>query len=309
MKKIVILVLFVSLFASCDKVNHPDQRPPVIPHCVDTLTMVVKTNSATNGFRKVLVEDYTGHQCVNCPRAAEAAESLTATYGNKVVVIANHVSITFAAPYTDTIYKEDFRNNASTIWDGVATGFGMSNAGLPKGMINRQTPFAQSPSAWASLVPAALSKPWSAKLDITSYFDTVSKYVNVKVKTTFKTSWPNPVNLVVLFTQDSIISDQKDGSPPPGAIMDPNVVKRRLNYRFDNIVIDAFDPWGDLIKSAPAANDTLTKSYGCFLAKKYFFNKPAQPIVMTNDKYISVVAFVYDVSTKEILQAEKLKIR
>ncbi len=308
MKKLIILALFVSIFASCDKVKHPDQRPPVIPHCVDSINMVVKNNSTINGSRKILIEDYTGHQCINCPRAAEAAEAIVTANPGKVVVLANHVTGTFAAPYNDSVYKEEFRNPTSTAWDAA---FGMSSSsGLPIGMVNRQTPFPQHYPAWASLAGPALAKPWSAKLDITTYYDTVKYYINVKVKTTFKTAWPNDVNLIVAFTQDNIISDQKDGAPPVGSTMDPNLAAHRLNYRFDNIVLGAFDPFGEMIKQGPVnANDTITKSYGCFLLAKNFFNKPSLPIVTINDKYINAVAFVYDAVTKEVLQVEKLKIR
>ncbi|MEO6302976.1 MAG: Omp28-related outer membrane protein [Bacteroidia bacterium] len=313
MKTSIIFILFVSLlFVGCDKVKHPDTRPPVIPHCVDSSTMVVKTKSSS--ARNVLLEDFTGHTCINCPRAAEAAESLTPKAN--IIIIANHVSTTFAAPQSyndpgnDTIYKEDFRNDASTTWDQISLGgFGMSSAGLPKGFVNR-VGGPQNYSTWSGLVATALAKPWSAKLDLTTSYDTVSHYTNVKVKTTFKTAWPNDVNLVVLFTQDSIVSDQKDGSPPPGAIMDPNGGSRRLHYRFDNIVIESFNgAWGELVKTSPAVNDTVTRSYGCFLVNKCFFTSATKPNVCVKDKYVNVVAFLYDIATKEVLQAEKLRIR
>ncbi|MBA2614012.1 MAG: Omp28-related outer membrane protein [Bacteroidetes bacterium] len=312
MKTSIIFIFFASLiFMSCDKVKHPDTRPPVIPHCVDSTSMVVKTKSSTT--RKVLLEDYTGHTCINCPRAAEAAESLTPK--SSIIIIANHVSAfadpqSFNDPLNDTIYKENFQNTASTTWDKVSLGgFGMSSAGLPKGFVNR-VGGPQNYGTWSGLVATALAKPWSAKLDVTTYYDTVSHYTNVKVKTTFITAWPNNVNLVVLFTQDSIVSDQKDGSPPPGAIMDPNGASRRLRYHFDNIVIESFNgAWGDLVKATPAANDTVTKSYGCFLLNKCFFTSSTKPNVCVKDKYVNVVAFLYDVVTKEVLQAEKLRIR
>ncbi len=305
MKKIVILIFLGLLLVSCDKIETPNQKPPAVYNCISPLTQIVKTNTTTSNFRKVLLEDYTGHTCPNCPRAAESAELLLSRYNDSIVVIANHVSATFAAPKTLT-YKEDFRNTASEEWDKVQN-FGMSNAGLPKGMVNRQKPFAQNHSAWASLIPIALNKPQTVKLDLISYYDPSSHYLSVKIKTTFKKTWINPVNLIVILTQDSIIGQQKDGAPPSGSITDPNDPSNRLNYQFDHIVVESINgTWGQLIKNSPTENDTLTIQNSCYLLNKCF---TLAKDVCLNDKKINVVAFAYDVSTKEILQVEKLKIR
>lgn len=291
--------------ASCDKIDNPNQKPPAVYNCISPLTQIVKTNTATSNYRKVLLEDYTGHTCVNCPRAAETAENLITRYKDSIVVIANHVSTTFAAPKTLN-YKEDFRNSTSEDWDKVQN-FGMSNAGLPKGMVNRQKPFAQNHSAWASLIPTALNKPQIVKLDLISYYDINSRYLSVKIKTSFKKPCINPVNLIVILTQDSIIGQQKDAAAPPGSITDPNDPTIRLNYQFDHIVVESINgSWGQLIKNSPLENDTLTIQNSCYLLNKCF---TLAKDVCLNDKKINVVAFAYDVATKEVLQVEKLKIR
>jgi hypothetical protein len=314
MKNFLAFFLLIMAIVACDKVKHPDQRPPVVYHCTDSATTVVNTNTLISNFRKVLVEDYTGHRCPNCPPAAVKAEDLISTYHNSVVVIANHVTKQFAAPqFGDSLYKEDFRNPTSTVWDEPKN-FAISASGLPKGMVNRQKPYAQSINAWASLVPQILSKPQSAKMEMVTMYDTKSHYLTVKVKTTFKTSLANNVNLMIVLTQDSIVSDQEDNSPPADADIDPFDPIRRINYRFDHIVIGSVnDPtggWGQLVKAAPiAANDTVTILNECFLVEKCFFNKGSKPPVCINDRHVNVVAFVYDVLTNEVLQVEKLPIR
>jgi Outer membrane protein Omp28 len=259
-----------------------------------------------------LLEDYTGHTCPNCPRAAETAENLIATYGSSIIVIASHVSNTFAKPKTDTTFKEDFRNAASTAWDeDPSIGMGMSNAGLPKGTVNRIQPYPRNHTAWPSLVGPELNKPQSAKIDLTTYYDKLSKYLTVEVKSTFLTSWPNSANLQVILVQDSIVSDQYDNKPPAGATMDPEDPIRRLNYRFDHIVVGSVNGnWGELAKLAPInVNDTASKKYECFLVEKCFFKKDPYPSVCLDDTHISVVVFLYDAKTLEILQVEKVKIR
>lgn len=301
MKHLILILSALFLFSSCDKVKNPNQNPAAISNC--TLNApIIKTNTLTSGFRKVLLEDYTGHTCGNCPRAAEKAEALANTYKDSLVIIANHVSIQYAKPVSDTLYREDFRNASSTDWDVF---LGMSSAGLPRGTINRVAPFPQSHGSWPSLVPAALHQPQSVKLDITTTYDPSQFLLNVSVKSTFKKAFTGDVKLVLTLTQDSLVGDQKDYSPPAGVLLDADF-ETRPNYRFDHVVISTVTgPWGQLVKNSPAVNDTATLRTSCYLLSKCFYKS----VVCLNDKYVNLVAFIYSDATKEILQAEKIRIR
>lgn len=301
MKQIILIVFAIFLFSSCDKVKNPNQNPSALSAC--TLNApIVKTNTLTSGFRKVLLEDFTGHTCGNCPRAAEKAEALSNTYKDSLIVIANHVSVQYAKPVSDTLYREDFRDASSTDWDVF---LGMSSAGLPKGTVNRVSPYPQSHASWPSLVPPALHQPQSVKLDVTTTYDPSQFLLNVKVKSTFLKAVAADVKLILALTQDSLVGDQKDYSPPPGVMLDADA-ETRPNYRFDHVLITTITgPWGQLVKSSPAVNDTTTLSSSCFLLSKCFYKN----VVCLNDKYVNLVAFVYNDATKEVLQAEKLRIR
>ncbi|MBA3664637.1 MAG: Omp28-related outer membrane protein [Bacteroidetes bacterium] len=301
MKHIILIIFTLLLFSACDKVKNPNQNPSAISSC--TLNApIVKTNTLTSGFRKVLLEDYTGHTCGNCPRAAEKAEALSATYKDSLVVIANHVSVQYAKPVADTLYREDFRDASSTDWDIF---LGMSSSGLPRGTINRVAPFPQSHASWPSLVPSALHQAQSVKLDIITTYDPSQTLLNVQVKSTFLKAFTGDVKLVLALTQDSLVGDQKDYSPPPGVLLDADF-ETRPNYRFDHVLISTVTgPWGRLVKSSPAVNDTVTLKSSCYLLSKCFFKS----VVCLNDKYVNLVAFIYNDATKEILQAEKIRIR
>lgn len=307
MKKHFASFSLVFLILACDKITQPNPREFENTDCKQ-FNPILKNNFDKSGFRKILLEDYTGHYCGNCPPAAAKAEELSATYGSSLVVIANHVSDQFAKPNRDTSslsYKEDFRNTTSTAWD---VAFGMSSAGLPKGSINRiQKPtFPQNPGVWASLIPAELNKPQSVKLDISTSYDPTKKLLDVKVKSTFLSSFSTDIKLSIILIQDSIISDQKDYKLPANQVTDPDDPDRRTNYRFDHIVFSSLnEAWGDLIKSSPKQGDTVTINKNCNTIGKCFYKQS----VCTNDKYIYLVAFAYNDASKEILQVEKLKIR
>jgi thiol-disulfide isomerase/thioredoxin len=301
MKKIIIISLGIFFITSCDKI--PPRIPPPAPDCILNAP-IVKTNTLTSNTRKVLLEDFTGHTCGNCPPAAVKAEQLYKSYNGNLIVIANHVSKTFAAPKT-LAYFEDFRDPASTDWDVF---FSMSASGLPKGTVNRMLigdKYPQNFSSWEGNVLTEINKPQTVKLDITTKYDPTQKLLNVKVFTRFLNSFSNDVNLIMVLTQDSIVSDQTDYTPPSGsAVVDGD---RRPDYRFDHIMVKSLNgSWGQLLKSAPiAANDTITKIKDCNIASKCFYKDQ----ICSDDNHLYLVVFACNNVTKEVLQVEKLKIR
>jgi hypothetical protein len=297
MKRFILLLSVLFLFAHCDKV--PPRTPPVPPECVLN-TPVVNTNTATSNSRKVLLEDYTGHYCGQCPPAAKKAEDIIAIYGENVVVLANHVSITHGEPRKN--YNEDFRDPASTEWDQT---LGMSGVGLPCGSVNRiKAPtYRVGHSAWEGLVESELQKSQTVKLDVTTMYDLAQNLLQVKVFATFKKAFPFNVSLQMVLTQDSIIGTQADYLVAGGKVS---------NYRWDHIMTKAINgTWGQSLKTAPKLNDTITVIKNCFTAHKVFmsdswkYNDPQT----TNDRHLNVVVFAFNTETKEVLQVEKVKIR
>lgn len=77
---IIYLSLVLATFVGCDKIEQEDFLIGVEgPNEVDTTTFV----------KKILIEDFTGQTCQNCPEAAEEIHTLQLinTYSNKVVAI------------------------------------------------------------------------------------------------------------------------------------------------------------------------------------------------------------------------------
>src|ERR1700741_709431 len=119
MKKTILNTLLLgitALFTACDFVQ--DANPPLTP----------TDNTGNNSniiYRKVLVEDYTGHKCGNCPAAADVLKDLETQYAGKIVPLAIHAGF-FAN--TNTQYPTNFANADGNAYD---TQFGISTAGNP----------------------------------------------------------------------------------------------------------------------------------------------------------------------------------
>lgn len=301
-KVIVILIVSFLAFVSCDKVKNP-----VIPKkCNLSEIHVVDSNSATLDTRKIMIQDYTGHTCGNCPRAAEDLESIVAAHPGKVIGIAVHAGIQFSPPKLPD-FPEDFRTTAGTQWDAE---FGMSAAGLPKGTVNwsppATQPYAQPRNAWAAQANTQLASPQKAKIFLKTSLDTMEMAFGVDAKVTMLTSVNYDVRLVLVITEDSIIARQKDYVPPVGATVENG--DEIPDYLFMHMLRgDVNGTWGDLLKEGPVSS-------GFQITKTYCSNVTPWGGLRKNLKNMAVVAILYtkDASSgsiREVLQVEKLYLK
>jgi len=281
------LLFFLSVFylVNCDKVKYP--RVKTEQYLGNNF--LEKDNYTLSGIKKVLLEDYTGHTCGNCPKAAAKAEELLNIYKDTLIVVAVHAG-SFAEPTPS--YPADYRTPAGTDWDNF---FGISAAGLPKGMINRKgyptTTHIYSYTQWASVIPSLIRTSPSVIIKMKTQYDTVNRVLNVLHNIKFQQNFSNDIYLNTIIIEDSIVGKQKDYSVYPDDVE---------NYVFHYMLRGALNgSWGVLAKSAPInANDSITKNIIGFYVNPAF-----------NDKKLYVVSFLYDKVTKEVIQCEKVKIR
>jgi hypothetical protein len=279
MKRTLAIFIFIAyVFGSCDKIE-----APYLEKGVDTSTAVGKV-------RKVLVEDYTGHTCGNCPRAAEMLDTLKSLYGEKIISFAVHAGTAFSPPQKGPKYMYDFRTDAGTEWDNF---FGISKVGNPNGMVNR-TGYSQQHikyhTDWSTAIGAVINTPPDVYITISNKYDAASKSVTSTVTTSFLTSQNGEFKLQVVLTEDSIVKWQKDYSKEPSDI--ENYVHRHALRGVLN------STWGESIVNGPIDKSVaaIKKSYSITLKDDW------------NVAKCTVVAFVYNAATYEVLQAEEMKV-
>ncbi|HLW38990.1 MAG TPA: hypothetical protein VKX31_01270, partial [Brumimicrobium sp.] len=154
MMKNYIFILFwaVLLLTSCDKVDNPYKKSPVIN--LDTSLYPGDWNdymeneypvfsNNENTHVNVLIEDYTGHKCNNCPPAAILAESIANNNPGRVFVASMHVGPgeTFSFQSVNVGGSKFYTDHTND--DGRAYGKEFENGfnfwGNPQGTINRKT--------------------------------------------------------------------------------------------------------------------------------------------------------------------------
>ncbi|MBI3502090.1 MAG: Omp28-related outer membrane protein [Bacteroidetes bacterium] len=307
---------FLLAFLSCDKVKEP----------------YVKTNSSSAGcpppvftakapMRKVLIEEYTGMRCGNCPGAALILENLRNTYGNKLIGIAAHANY-YARPVPPESMPCSAPAGAFSHYLGCTAGenyFTVFNfPGNPYGLVNRHSVSGSpiiDPSNWDAAFQSIDSLPPDADINIITDYNTATRKLCISCKTTFLKAMNGAYNLSVLFVEDSILDWQEDYSLTPCYVQ---------NYVFRNVLRDDINGNGlgfgeQIALGAIAVNDTAVKSYSYnvpagFSTSIFSPNPASTPLSPCDYKHCYVLAFVFDANSasptyREILQAEIKKIQ
>jgi len=294
---IFILVVFSSmLWFACDKIDQPlvlidESNYPENPD--DTLFYL---DSVVVTEKQVLLEDFTGHRCVNCPEAAYLAHDMAEEYDHKLIIYAVHVG-QLAEPAPGTDFWRDFRCETGT---DLYNDFNLSSLGVPIGMINRQefSGFIPLPSfIWEQAVGSEFEKPSQATMKLKTAFYPVSGTVVIKTETEFTEALEGAYRLVIYVVEDSIIAPQLNNNPEIG----PDTL---YNYLHRNVLRKAVNTtYGEPI--TPSG----TIEQGVVYAKDYtFLSDPAWSL--KNCKFIAYVAKQDDVfNLTEIIQVAEVEIK
>lgn len=284
MRKFLLFCLTLLSLTSCDLVKPPYQTNNNGE--IDT----TQEDSLVVKVRKVLLEDYTGHTCGNCPKAAKVADEQKEIYKEKLIVMAVHAG-GFAVPDLPE-YPADYRTPEGNELDQF---FGISGVGNPNGMINRidypTEGHIKGHTSWAGIIDAELAKPMQAWLTIEPQYNTSNRKLDVKVKTEFITALSGDIKLAVFLVEDSVISDQKNYLANPTHV---------TSYVHRHMMRKSFSgsAFGELIAANPQPSETtVDKSYSTTVSSNY------------DDKHCYVVAMIYNAATYEVIQAEEKKIK
>jgi hypothetical protein len=276
MKKIsrilALLALSAFMIPSCDIIEEPYLVPV----------------SGGNGpgpdekVRKVLLEDYTGQKCPNCPEAAEIAHTLKTEYGEKLILLTIHAGY-YAVPEGD--FTADFRTVEGT---ELNTFFEIS--ANPLGMVNRTEYLGNRIlliGDWESAVDIQIELEAEAAITITNTYTAGTRKLDCLLETEFLETMDGTYNICAFITESSIISPQQTEQNVDTNYVHNHVLRTSMN-----------GTWGDAVgeDGQAVAETKLTNSYSYTLHSGW------------NADNCTVVAFVYNTATNEVVQTEEKEI-
>ena len=290
MKKIVfiafaVLLTAIAITTSCDKVDAP---------------YLEEGGSIVTGdtVRKLLLEDFTGHLCPNCPGAHLTIEGLKKVYGDRMVVSVIHTG--YFATVDPAPYDYDF---TCTAGDAIGVAFGADQVGLPKGMVNRKKTggYLMNPAAYATAVSKILddldTKP-DIFIEIKPTYKSSDKTIAVDVKMSVLKNMPaGKYNISVIVVESKIIAAQKN------TVSSINNGHEILDYEHNEILRGAINTtWGEEFADASlSVGQTFSKSYSNY--------KIGTDWKSDNLTIIAYVSYADGPKDKEIIQAEEVHLK
>lgn len=155
--------------------------------------------------KQVLLEDFTGHKCVNCPEAALAAHALAEDLNHKLIIYSVHAGY-YAEPDETGLYTTDFR---------CATGdqlyldyFGYN----PYALIDRvqyNGSVILNFNNWETVVMQELEKENTIDLKLQNYYFPDLNKIQLFVFSKFHSTTSDKYKLVVYLVEDGIVSPRK----------------------------------------------------------------------------------------------------
>ena len=294
MKKTILSIFVIVsaiLFFSCDKIETPIAKKPLNTGGLTWDDSTYIESSST--MRKVLIEEFTGHTCTNCPQGAAELENLISTYGAQVVPMGIHSDATFCDPRVLSdgspaqfingvaAYTTDFR---TVDGDEYRNTFNVN--GIPKGFVSRRangTPFGFG--QWESEFQAIQNDVPKVSIGLSTLYNDSSRTVKAVVNTTWLVSSPGNYKLQIQLVEDSLVDWQLNNGVDVPDYTHRHVFRGSIN-----------GSWGSAI---PTSNqgDTNTQEFS-YIIPDHFKKKDC-----------IIVAFVYqDNPNYEIIQVEELHV-
>ena len=264
---------------SCDKLEEPYFTEPVVQKS-DTIALEAADTLNFDGKVVVLLEDYTGVKCVNCPGAAEIATNLQTQYGEHLIVLGVHPKSALQNPAGGF---PDFRTDDGNEWNNY---FNIS--AYPTGTVNRQA--AIGSASWATEVGNVIDGDAPVRLIVKSEYDEATRELKLSIHSKFlQDIASDDVRLTICMMENNIIGKQitSDG------VVDDYVHRHVFRGTADGLT------WGRVLSSA----ESISAGSNFITNMKFTVNEEY------NAEEFYIVALITDHNTRQVLMAAEKKIK
>lgn len=264
-KSLIIAAMAALGLMSCDNISEADRYLPV---------------EGAKTSRKVLLTEFTGMKCVNCPDAAAIATDLHEQFPDNFIVVAMHP---LGHGFVSTDTTPDLARQESM--DYLTAMGGTQSTGLPAGAINFSAfdgKYLLDRTEWAARVVQQMAVAPDCHIAMThNATDTRKHTISVSVEP--QNSSARKASLIVWLVESGMVG--------PQASLDQGTIK---DYKHNHALRECVtELWGDALGTV---SGTVTKEYTIDIAEEYV---PAN---------CSVVAALIDTETHEVIQAEEISL-
>lgn len=311
---IPLLTIALIAFNSCDKIDNPylPQYVDIDTTLLDGVDIVGYKSSYwptfkqnTNTDRNILIEDYTGHKCVNCPEAAVELKQIIESNPERIYGVGIHIGPNGTKPFqtaSGNLFATDY-----TTPEGIEMSKEITDGGFignPSGTVSRSKVNNQifhTYSSWASIANNVLNEN-DLTVNIQSkvnYFpNTRGVFLHTEVE--LLTDFTDELYQTVYVVEDSTISAQST----PSSWNFPNDVD--VNYVHRDVHRGNIDSKAMGRKLDESVQ--IDKDGNAIEGSKYYLNYSYKLPDEYNAENMHFLIYVYNKSTFEIYQVIKEEI-
>lgn len=188
-------------------------------------TTFVESNIATPQDRVVLIEEFTGVRCVNCPRAHNTIKLIQAAHPGRVLAVGIHTGI-FAQPYAG---RQDFQ-----IAEGTAIEQALNGAqGYPSGAVDRTLFTGESriiigDNKWSNYVNDQLTIATPVNINLAKVYNATTRQLELSATMRFTAAYTNNLYFSAYLIEDNIVDHQLTPTGVDTAYTHTHVLRKLL---------------------------------------------------------------------------------
>ena len=200
----ILPLMVLGILCSCDPVAEDDRYHEL---------------EAVEVQRVVLLEEFTGQNCSNCPTAHEEIEKLQAQYGSSLIVVSTHATQLAFPEGLLGPNAQTFRTDES---EAYANMHGVVE--IPAGVVNRVSGL-QSHKDWAMLIRQQLTRPTNLNISLQAQLQDGQ----LQVSTFLNPGEDIEGKLQLWVVEDSIISIQNNSGKMVADYVHNNIFRTSIN--------------------------------------------------------------------------------
>lgn len=275
---IIITWIFTMMQIACDKVD-----APYLEH-IQTYLDTAQT-SDTSYKIIALLEDFTGHKCVNCPQAAQLAKNLQLAHKGQIVVVEIHAGF-FAVPDQSGLYIADYRCT-----EGTSLNDYFNIMQYPTGLVNRKAyegKIRLLPTSWESAILAELKQEPLAFIQLENTFNPQNRNLRIETDIKILQNLEGEYTYTLYLIENHLISSQKNNNSFVGPVPDITdyVHNHVLRTSINGIWGETLHPGNGFVK-----DETIQLIHNFIMSENW------------NASQCHVVALMSKVGTNEVIQA------
>lgn len=290
-KSLFFISLFGALFFSCDEVDDPYGDIETVD-AGDSQYNDTTYNDSSLMVRKVLLEEFTGHKCPNCPKGTTIANNIRSSNPDDVVLVAIHNSGGFSEADPPD-YPSDFETET-----GEILRVNYQAGAFPVGLVSRirggNGDAKVNWNSWENTTNVLLAdqnfrSPYF-KVKLENIYNTSTGAMRISPTVTALKPVTGEVYMAAYILESNIEAPQIDGTV------------RIANYIHNHVLRVGFPAkgGGKLIFTDPAANDVYTTVAE---TEELRTMVPFQDWKLEN---LELVVFIYEANDGEVLWVDEM---